>query len=249
MISHLDWNILARTGMLGMDQTSQQPRRDLQKSVTQIWPLCINYNFSLQLLEHRTANMQLENVILINCLMIWWLSLMQLHWKTGRSCWSCSLSLLHSRNLIWPAAPSKSSNKTLFAQSKQPSQSRAGQPVTATSAALGRKKSLAELQLSKKRVRSSCSSICCCQSPFSPHTSGLHNRDIIQKQLVLPWFLISVQLSQQRMRRAHMEYKTDLSAFHLITANLIFSVLSIHLRKQKRILENSKQVSLSQQNP
>lgn len=137
----------------------------------------------------------------------------------------------------------------MFAQSKQTSQGRAGKPVTATSAALGRKKSLEELQLFKKRVRSCCSSICCCQSPFSPLTSGFHNRDIIQKQLLLPWFLISVQLSQRCTRHALMAYKTDPSAFHLITANLIFSVLSIHLRKQKRILENSDQISLSQQNP
>lgn len=47
----------------------------------------------------------------------------------------------------------------------------------------------------------------------------------------------------------HAAHKTDPSAFHSITINLIFSGMSNHSEELKRILQNINHASLSQQNP
>lgn len=138
----------------------------------------------------------MQNVILINCLMTPWLSTMELHWETGRSSWSCSLpSLYSSRTLIWLTAPSKASKRLLTLCLREVS--------------LSDRAELGEQRWPLLREE--------CPSPASQEgvgvmllwlllpalpwtlTSGFHNSMwntvcVIHKQLLLPWFFISVQL-------------------------------------------------------
>lgn len=143
------------------------------------------YHLSLQLLEQRTANVRLQNVILINSLMTWWPSLMKLHQETGRSSWSCSLSLLYytAGTLIWLTASPKSSNKTLntlFEQSTLLRKARAGQAAMATSAQ-GK-----SFQLSKIRWCCSPNSYCQHQPETTSATTVLHFCAAMATMYILP---------------------------------------------------------------
>lgn len=78
------------------------PLWDLQMSVTD---LTLMHILSFKPTAPGTEGCQhtMQNVILINCLMTWWLSTIKLHWRgeTGRSSWNCSLPSLYSSRM-WP---------------------------------------------------------------------------------------------------------------------------------------------------